>query len=66
MHHHGDRLERLLAYWLDHNREHAAEFIRWAEQAATEQRGVAEALRKAAEKLAEADEYLKEARDLLK
>lgn len=66
MHHHGDRLERLIAYWLEHNGEHAAEFIQWAGRVADEQPAVAEALRKAAAKLAEADGHLKEAGGLLK
>jgi len=60
------KLNSLLSYWLEHNREHGAEFREWADSIATDQQDVAEQLRLAADKMAEADEYLKKARNLLK
>jgi len=65
-HHHEDKLSTLLAYWLEHNQEHGAEFREWADRIAAEQSEVAQRLRRAADKMAEADEYLKQARGLLK
>ena len=67
MHHTPDnKLDALLTYWLDHNREHGAEFREWADKVAAEQQDVAEQLRRAADKMAEADRFLAAARDLLK
>ncbi len=60
------KLKNLLTYWLEHNREHGAEFREWADKIATEQKDFAEQLQRAADKMAEADEYLKQARNLLK
>ncbi len=59
------KLNSLLSYWLEHNQEHAAEFREWADKIATDQKDVAEQLRKAVDKMAETDEYLKKARSLL-
>ena len=59
------KLNSLLSYWLEHNQEHGAEFREWADKIATEQKDVAEQLRRAADKMAEADECLKKARTLL-
>ncbi len=60
------KLISLLSYWLEHNREHGAEFREWADKIATDQKDVADQLRQAADKMAEADEYLKKADHLLK
>jgi len=60
------QLNSLLSYWLEHNREHRAEFHEWADKIAADQKNVAEQLRQAADKMAEADEYLKKAHNLLK
>lgn len=62
---HDNKLASLLAYWLEHNQEHGAEFREWADKMAAVQKDVAEQLRHAADKMAQADEYLKKARDLL-
>ncbi|MFH1084091.1 MAG: hypothetical protein V1751_11945 [Pseudomonadota bacterium] len=60
------KLNSLLTYWLEHNREHREEFHEWADKTAADQKDVAELLRQAADKMAEADEYLKKAHHLLK
>ena len=60
------KLKSLLSYWLEHNREHRAEFHEWADKIAVDQTNVAQQLRQAADKMAEADEYLKKAHHLLK
>ena len=60
------KLNSLLSYWLEHNREHGAEFREWADRIAADQRDVAGQLRQAADKMAEADECLEKARNLLK
>ena len=31
-----EKLQRLIPHWIEHNRSHAAEFTRWAEQAAAD------------------------------
>ena len=60
------KLKSLLSYWLEHNREHRAEFHEWADKIAADQTNVAEQLRQAADKMAEVDQYLKKAHRLLK
>jgi hypothetical protein len=60
------QLNSLLAYWLEHNKEHGAEFREWADKMAMDQKEVAEQLRQAADKMAEVDEFLKKAQKLLK
>jgi hypothetical protein len=60
------QLKRLLAYWLEHNQEHGAEFREWAEKMTMDQKEVAEQLRQTADKMAEVDEFLKKAQQLLK
>lgn len=60
------QLNRLLAYWLEHNREHGEEFREWADKVAADQKEVAERLRQVADKMAEVDECLKKAQTLLK
>ncbi len=60
------KLKSLLSYWLEHNGEHGAEFLEWADRIAAERADIAEQLRQAADKMAEADQYLKKAQDLLK
>jgi hypothetical protein len=60
------KLKTLLSYWLEHNGEHRAEFLEWADKIAVDQTNVAEQLRQAADKMAEADGYLKKAHHLLK
>jgi hypothetical protein len=60
------KLNSLLSYWLEHNREHGTEFREWADKIAVYQKNIAEQLRQAADKMAEADEYLKKAHYLLK
>jgi hypothetical protein len=60
------QLNSLLAYWLEHNREHGEEFREWAAKIAVDQREVAERLRQVADKMAEVDECLKKAQTLLK
>jgi hypothetical protein len=60
------QLKRLLAYWLEHNREHGAEFREWAERMEMDQKEIASQLRQTADKMAEVDELLKKAQMLLK
>jgi hypothetical protein len=60
------QLNRLLAYWLEHNREHGKEFRDWADKIALDQKEVAVRLREVADKMAEVDECLKKAQKLLK
>lgn len=60
------QLNSLLAYWLEHNVEHGAEFREWADKIAVEHADIAEQLRKAADKMAEADGHLNRAQQLLK
>jgi len=60
------KLISLLAYWLEHNKEHGAEFREWAERTEAEQPEVAAQLRQAADKMAETDECLENARKLMR
>ncbi len=60
------QLKSLLAYWLEHNREHGVEFREWADKMAMDQKEVAEQLRQTADKMAEVDVLLKKAQKLLK
>jgi len=60
------QLKSLLTYWLEHNREHGAEFREWADKMTMNQKEVAEQLRQTANKMAEVDELLKKAQKLLK
>jgi len=60
------KLNGLLSYWLEHSREHGAEFREWADKIAADQNDVAGQLRLAADKMAEADDCLKKAHSLLK
>jgi hypothetical protein len=56
-----DKLRVLLQHWMEHNEEHAAEFLRWSEKA-----GPAEAaVRGAAEKMKGVNQELSSALDLL-
>jgi hypothetical protein len=60
------KLKTLLAYWIEHNGEHAGEFREWA--GTTMEMGkaeVAEALLKAVVEMDKAGELLAEARDKL-
>jgi hypothetical protein len=59
------QLKSLLAYWLEHNREHGAEFREWADKMMKDQQEVAGQLRQTADKMAEVDELLKKAQKLL-
>jgi hypothetical protein len=59
------QLKSLLAYWLEHNREHGAEFREWADKMMKDQPEVAGQLRQTADKMAEVDELLKKAQKLL-
>jgi len=56
------KLAALLDYWLEHNREHEAEFRDWAEKAGSLPAWVARELRRAADAMAEASECLEKAR----
>jgi hypothetical protein len=56
-----DKLRVLLQHWIEHNEEHALEFLRWSERA-----GPAEAaVRAAAEKMKAVNSDLSAALDLL-
>ena len=56
-----DKLRVLLQHWIEHNQEHAAEFLRWSEKAGP----AAAAVRQAAEKMGSVNLELSSALDLL-
>jgi len=61
------KLNVLLTHWLDHNREHAAEYDKWALQAKTE--GFTEvyhALKEASDVIKKTNEKLLKTREILK
>lgn len=61
-----EKLRALLPHWMEHNNEHAAEFERWAETAASAAQGeAAELIRRAAGQMAEAGLSLQRALDKL-
>jgi hypothetical protein len=49
-----DKLRVMLGHWIEHNREHAAEFRRWVDRAGP----AAEGLRAAAQGMEESSEHL--------
>ncbi|MBN1834597.1 MAG: hypothetical protein JW820_02040 [Spirochaetales bacterium] len=56
-----DKLRVMLGYWVQHNREHAAEFLRWVERAgaaAPELRAAAAGMEESSRQLARALERL--------
>jgi uncharacterized tellurite resistance protein B-like protein len=56
-----EKLRALIPHWIEHNEEHADEFLRWAEQAgeaAVDIRAAADAMRKVNEWLSAAVEKL--------
>jgi hypothetical protein len=59
------QLNALLGYWLEHNEEHAAEFIEWSKKVNTTQKEVADLLGQAVAKMKESNTYLKKAKELL-
>jgi len=60
------KLAMLLVYWVEHNREHARDFKRWAEKArAFGERGVYEAIMGAVEHTGVVNEYLLKAFELI-
>jgi hypothetical protein len=59
------KLAALLDYWLEHNREHEAEFRDWADKAAPVSGDVAGQLRLAADSMAEANKCLEKAQQAL-
>jgi hypothetical protein len=56
-----DKLRVLLQHWIEHNQEHAAEFLRWSKKAGP----AAGAVRQAAEKMSSVNLELSSALDLL-
>ncbi|MFH1651095.1 MAG: hypothetical protein ABID87_03180 [Chloroflexota bacterium] len=61
-----EKLATLLGYWLEHNREHRAEFCEWADKASAAGAGeVAAAIRQAGEELEKANELLAAAKKKL-
>jgi len=61
-----EKLRALLPHWMEHNEEHAAEYERWAETAASAGKGkAAEYIRSAAEQMAQAGRGLQQALDEL-
>jgi len=60
-----EELHVLLDYWIEHNREHEAEFREWAAKIVFSSREVAQQLGEAAAKLAEANSDLIKARQIL-
>ena len=61
-----DRLNILLDYWIEHNREHEQEFREWADKASTLPKEVAQQLQEAAAKMADASNCLGKARQALR
>lgn len=62
-----EKIEKLLAHWMQHNSEHAAEFISWADKAKTLDRpGVPDGILRAARQLEQANEFLLAALKALK
>ena len=60
------KLAMLLVYWIEHNREHARDFKRWAEKAKEfGERGVYEAIMEAVKHTGEVNEYLLKAFELI-
>jgi hypothetical protein len=57
-----EKLRVLLPHWIEHNGEHATEFVRWAERAASAgHREVAEPIRSAAREMEQANAALRTA-----
>jgi hypothetical protein len=56
-----DKLRVLLQHWIEHNEEHALEFLRWSDKAGP----AAAAVRGAADKMKEVNLELSSALDLL-
>ncbi|MET1124707.1 MAG: hypothetical protein ABWW66_05520 [Archaeoglobaceae archaeon] len=56
-----EKLKSLIEHWIEHNREHVARYLEWAERIEAEKPEVAELLRKAADKFKEGEELLEEA-----
>ncbi|MBN2468509.1 MAG: hypothetical protein JXD19_10200 [Deltaproteobacteria bacterium] len=61
-----ERLEVLLAHWINHNNEHAAEYERWAQRAQDEGLDdISAAIRTAATTTAQSNDSLRKALNLL-
>jgi len=61
-----EKLRVLLPHWIEHNQEHGAEFLRWAEKAASAGHGeAAELIRSAAQAMEQANAELRQALDKL-
>ena len=56
-----EKLKYLLEHWIEHNREHNAKYIEWAERIRDERPDVAELIIKAVEKFKEGEKLLEEA-----
>jgi hypothetical protein len=62
-----EKIERLLNHWMEHNGEHASEFMAWAEKSRKLGRaGVPEGIVRAAGALEKANEFLRAALKALK
>ena len=60
------KLRMLLPHWIEHNQEHAAEFVRWAELATASGHGEAtELIRAAAREMQQVNHSLQTALDKL-
>jgi len=59
------QLKMLLAYWLEHNTEHAGEFEEWAEKISSSEKEVSELLESAVVKMKEINVCLEKAIKLL-
>lgn len=61
-----EKLRVLLPHWIEHNGEHATEFVRWAERAVSAgHRAVADMIRSAAREMQQANITLQTALDEL-
>jgi hypothetical protein len=57
-----EKLRVVLPHWLEHNQEHATEFVQWADKAsAAGQETVAREIRRAAEAMQQANDALQTA-----
>ena len=60
-----DKLNKLLEYWIEHNKEHGEEFREWADKAGSVKSGVSQLLQDAAGRMDEATDCLEKAKKAL-
>ncbi len=61
------KLDKYLDFWIEHNKEHANEFLKWSQKIEEENLvEVSEYLKKAAEQITQSSQYLIKAKEKLK